>query len=1336
MVEAERIIKKLKCLKKSIEQSLDELVDPTEMLIKFEGLIDELPEEAEETAEKYRILWAGFWQKTVRILDNERHKIARENKNETMIKNDLPKLILNKHNGHIETFNHFWSMFEDTILKRNDVTAEDKLSHLRGIVAERDQPNTADMNLNDVKIFLFKKYRSPDAIRLHIQEKFSNIRMRYNKDTNNLLKLAEALEPAIKLAKTSDPDAPELLVLLFNVVYGRISSELRDKFWDTQPDRKSCPENLLIFIEKKRHDILADQVARMSIGGKLTQFIGNRNKNGERICNYCHDEKNPHLATDCPVKKKLICFKCNLPGHIARQCENKIVKPYSKTINDSEIYIKKSQIGLITQSLNDDPRPHCTIKLGKSEINGLIDSGSLITIFPKNFVNNDHSTPIKCFTQADGTSCLWVKGPIETEFEINKINFKYPVYIQETDDIIIGADFLKKNKAKIDMENSSLLLFNQTKDENKRIEIDPKFNNEKLICENLVNEEFPELLTGIGKCELVKHEIDTGNTKPITIRQRRVPIAYMEEIAKHVEELLKEDIIEESNSDWHFPFVTVRKKDGTMRLAIDFRPLNDITRKDAFPMPRIDEILEKMTDARIFSRLDLRKGYYQILLNEKDKEKTAFSFKGKLYHFKRMPFGLCCAPQTFQRMMKKILGDLQFIEIYLDDVIIYSSNYEQHLEHLRIVLERIRTANLKLNKEKCKFGKPEIEFLGFRIVNGQKFPNDEKTKIFANFPTPNTKKLLKGFLGLANYIRRMIPNFAELAKPLFEASNKKKFLWNDVCEKNFQILKDKLSKEPMTYLPDFSKPFIVTCDASEIGMGAVLAQEIDGKRQVIEFLSKTFNPVEKRYSTIEREASAIMFALEKWQHYLKGIEFIVESDHKPLKWLLSMSNCEGKLGRMARYLQGEYMIKGIEYVKGEENLLADTLSRIEIGLINEISGSTSQKLKTLMEKDPNRFILINNRPYLVEKNQKRLCIDSDTEQKRILKEVHDNSGHFGIFKCQELIRQRFYWPNWSNDLKRYIKNCFSCNERKDDIEPYQEELMLQDSTEVFERLHLDLGGPLTVSNNCKYFIIGMCAYSKWMEAALMNDTSTSSIKNWLKNQIFSRFGEPEMITVDQGSQFESSEFKEFCDNLNIKYHIISTHHHQSNGLAERAIQTLQKEIRTTTENQEDWSLVLPQCVYSYNTSKHRTTGVTPFSLMFGREAKIKLDRMFNLERPEIDAEINKTIAKINRETENLKTKKYYDRKLKKSKVKQTDLVMWHSEEQGLGKSRKLNKRWKGPFRVVKINRPLAILMDRHGKEKRIHLNHIKSIETNQPLAEFRSRGRPRNLRGGIMVVTP
>jgi len=300
-----------------------------------------------------------------------------------------------------------------------------------------------------------------------------------------------------------------------------------------------------------------------------------------------------------------------------------------------------------------------------------------------------------------------------------------------------------------------------------------------------------------------------------------------------------------------------------------------------------------------------------------------------------------------------------------------------------------------------------------------------------------------------------------------------------------------------------------------------------------------------------------------------------------------------------------------------------------------------------------------------------------------------------------------------------------CKVKKDDIEPNKERLYVQDSFETLERMHIDLCGQLHESDGNKWIVVLEDAYSKWLEAKPLKDSRAASVIKWLEEEVFNRFGAPDLITSDQGSQFESAEFKEFCGRFGVKQHFTTPHHHMGNGLAERAIQTIEKMTRTTIVNQDNWSEALPQLIYAYNTRKHCTTGVTPYSLMFNREARNNLDREFDLERVVIDAESNNLIARRNRDKQMDRMKEYYDRRANQATFQPGELVVWHVHEQGLGKSRKLNQRWQGPFRVDEIKRPNLVLSDCNGKTKLIHMNHVKRTDNQRTLGEFRGRGRPR-----------
>lgn len=1266
------------------------------------------------------------------------------------------------HDGEIESFPVFMVRFKK---RWAGVSDEKKVEQLLDAVASKDMGHIANSDWDEAEKYLKKTYQSVRAMQTYFNEKFGKMKVVSDEDLAGLAKLRAALQLASEVVKgCEDIDVAKTL---FEMVYSRLPDTNRKhaamRFCGGKRDNAKLVEYLeqeedVLFNHQQCNKVVpatpkerATPTGGSNNNNKVEKGLAPREDNRDKPghCKFCGEPG--HFIADCPKLAKTPCRECGTLGSTGPPfCKS--VKCVGVNKSDVAKYFppksrtKTVEVATVQQSRRRDAElPRCFVLMDGIEFVAIIDTASKVTLFPEDKITKD--APPMSFAMADGKSLLWTRGPCDVDFQLCGRSFNHPVYGHKSREAILGVDFLRKYGAVVSLVDDSLNFTEPPKSgeaerdnsiglapetiKTKAMQgevVTPKEESFKEKCTEMVQQEFPDLMQGLGKTDLVEHCLDTGDHEPIAVPNRRMAVHLMGRMAEHLSGLLGDDVIEESDGEWSSPLVPIEKKDGDLRAAIDYRALNAICKKKAFPMPRIDEVLETLGEAKLFSRLDLRKGYYQIMLREEDRVKTAFAFKGKLYHFKRMPFGLTSAPQTFQRLMKKILGDLPFVVCYLDDVLIFSLTEEEHMQHVRIVLDLIRAANLKLNADKCEFGADEVEFLGFEVKDGSKTPNDEKSAIMRNFPKPKTRKQLKGFLGLANFYREFIPDFAQLAQPLFDACGLKKFAWSDEGERSFERLKEVLSAKPCTYLPDLNVPFILTTDASGTGMGAVLAQDVNGERKIIEFMSHQFKGAELRYSTIEKEATAIWMALQKWECFLKGSEFVVESDHKPLHWLLTKRGLPDKLGRMAMKLM-EYPIKGIEYIKGEDNLLADTLSRIEICAIHSIPGSPSEKLKKLLEKDPKRFLMINGRVYLVERESKRLCIDTEAEKRQILSAVHEQAGHFGFYKCSQEIRQKFYWPSWKSDLRLHLKRCEECATTKDDIEPHLEELAPLESEEVWERGHLDLWVVSKESEGNTLVAVLQDAFSKWLEAKALPDARAATIIAWLRDDVFTRFGEPDMLTTDGGTQFNCKEFAEFLKGLKVSHHIGGPYHHKGNGLVERGIQTIEKMVRPSIDKQEEWSGVLPRLVRAYNEKKHFTTGVTPHSLMFNREARTKLDREFELERIELDPVINVSIARINKAAAVQRMKKQYDKKLRPSNLEPDQLVLWHVEEQGRGKSRKLNRRWQGPFRVVRVDKPNVTLADDNGKLKRVHLNHVKRIHYNKALALFRSRGRPRILRG-------
>ncbi|HVH95668.1 MAG TPA: reverse transcriptase family protein, partial [Bacillus sp. (in: firmicutes)] len=435
----------------------------------------------------------------------------------------------------------------------------------------------------------------------------------------------------------------------------------------------------------------------------------------------------------------------------------------------------------------------------------------------------------------------------------------------------------------------------------------------------------------IGRTNAFKHKIYTEEGPPISQRAYRMSPAENEIIKKEIDNGLEKGLIRPSNSLWASPVVLVKKKNGKTRFCVDYRKLNDVTKKDKYPLPLIHEIIDNLQGASWFTSIDLASGYWQVEVAEESKEKTAFITKYGLYEYNVMPFGLCNAPATFQRLMNNVLGDIlwKYALDYIDDITIYSKTWEDHVEHIKEVLSRLRSAGLKINPDKCHFAAKEVQFLGHIVgIEGIK-PDPDKVIKIQEYPEPRTTKELRRFIGMVAYYRKFIKEFSRTAKPLFKLLEvDKPYLWEEEQQHAFDVLKGALVKEPILSYPDLSKEFILTTDASKIAVGAVLSQKDEhGKEHPIAYDSRTLHTHEQNYDTTNLEALAVIWALGKFRHYLHGRKFKIYTDHSALVWLLNNNqSTNGRHSRWRMILQ-EYDYE-IIHKKGKYNSVPDALSRV------------------------------------------------------------------------------------------------------------------------------------------------------------------------------------------------------------------------------------------------------------------------------------------------------------------------------------------------------------------------------------------------------------------------
>ena len=531
---------------------------------------------------------------------------------------------------------------------------------------------------------------------------------------------------------------------------------------------------------------------------------------------------------------------------------------------------------------------------------------------------------------------------------------------------------------------------------------------------------YPDVFTkdnmDMGQTDLVKHSIHTGETPPIRQPFRRLPVVQQQEADRQVTEMLAKGIIEKSSSPWASPIVLAKKKDGSTRFCVDYRRLNNATVKDAYPLPRIDDTLDALSEASWFSTMDLANGYWQVALDDDAKEKSAFRMRGGLYQWNVMPFGLCNAPSTFERLMERVLEGLhwEILLVYLDDIIIYGKTFEMELERIEAVFRRLRESGLKLKPKKCHFFCKKVGFLGHVVSEEGVSTDPEKIEAVKTWPTPSTVTEVRSFVGLASYYRRFIKGFATIARPLHKLMEKEEgFQWTTECEESFRELKNRLVSAPVLGYPRPEGKFILDTDASGFGIGAVLSQEQDGQERVIAYGSRSLSKAERNYCVTRRELLAVVVFLKKFRQFLLGREFDVRTDHGSLRWLVTFKDPEGQLARWNEVL-GEYQ-PNIIHRAGRVHGNADGLSRkpcVQCGRLEPVGARlTGGDRRPLLERDPGAGIgdISSNHP---EEESRVLIGNIQIEPQVSLSEVRDAQKKDDHIQLIMAAMEKGERPNW------------------------------------------------------------------------------------------------------------------------------------------------------------------------------------------------------------------------------------------------------------------------------------------------------------------------------------
>nr|XP_054765813.1 uncharacterized protein K02A2.6-like [Lytechinus pictus] len=966
-------------------------------------------------------------------------------------------------------------------------------------------------------------------------------------------------------------------------------------------------------------------------------------KTQKNSCRNCGSPSHAAFDERCKARESK-CYSCGKTGHWAKVCRKSRRVRKVKSGAD-ELEMPK----VLTVNTHPTKPIRCEVELaGKAKIHMTIDTGSSVSIIPLSIYKKhflvDALKPAHVSISDYSEGNIPVVGILETQVKVGAKSMIAKIFVVHRGSALLGLDIFDELKLKI--EGSKLCV--------ETVRSDSPTPESTSSTSSDIPQGFPTLFApGLGCAHNFKHRVKVkANHPPVQQRLRRLPLSVKDQVSQELKRLEKEGVIEKiDSSEWISPIVVAAKKSGSIRLCVDLREVNKAIVVDSYPLPDIGELFSELEGSTVFSKMDLASAYHQLELDEESRDLTAFITHDGLYRFKRVCFGLASAPSTFQKLMSSILAGLPGVQCYLDDIIVYGKDRSEHDKHLNNVLKKLQDAGLRLNPSKCQFYLSELSYLGHCVSSKGLSPDDSHVQAILEAPAPTDVSKLRSVLGMTNYYTKFVPNYATVVEPMRRLLCKDvPFEWGAEQQEAYDKVKSTIAKRIVLGLFNPNLHTVVTTDASDYGLGAVLSQVKEGQEIPIAFASRSLSPAERKYSTGEKEALACVWACNKWYTYLWGRHFVLRTDHKALVTMLSTRGTGRQTMRIARWsaqlLQFDYTV---EYKAGRENYVADALSRLPLGdeewsdvvdeeeyVLNQVRVDSPVTVKELQDATNNDEVLVQVRkyieegwsgnhksfppeikPYLILRDELSVVDDIVMRGNRIVIPTSlqakfvdfAHSAHQGIVRTKQRLRETYWFPHIDKIVEETIKRCVTCQENDKSHRTHSAPMQsVEFPNSPWEKISIDITGPFeNAPHDQRYAIVVVDYHSKWPEVAFCSNVTSRSVIQVLKT-LFTREGLPTHLVSDNGPQFVSYEFEEFLEEYGITHVRSSLYYPRANGEVERFNMVLKSSIQNAMiEGKRSFKETTLDLLLAYRSTPHQVTGLSPSELLHGRKMRTKLD---------------------------------------------------------------------------------------------------------------------------------